>query len=75
MEHKCQLPSLDKETGEIIPCENTDIKTFNYQGNDFYYCSKHYDLVSENIDALYRVLQEEIQEKLDIDPILAEDLN
>lgn len=62
MEHKCQLPHLDKETGEVTPCENTDIETFTYQGNDFYFCSKHYKLFSENIDALYRAMQKEFQE-------------
>jgi hypothetical protein len=75
MEHKCQLPSLNKETGEVIPCENTDIKIFNYQGYDYYYCSKHYDLISQNIDGLYKVLQQEAEEKFGLEPTLAEDLN
>jgi YHS domain-containing protein len=63
-DHKCQLPSLNKETGEIIPCHNTDIKVFNYQGNDFYFCSEHYDLFSKNIDNLYQALKEEVEKIL-----------
>jgi len=61
MEHQCQLPSLNKETGETIPCPNTDIKKFTYQGNDFYYCSDHYNLFSQNIDGLYEVLNQEFE--------------
>jgi hypothetical protein len=74
MEHQCQLPSLNKETGEVIPCENTDIKKFTYQNNDFYFCSAHYDLFSQNIDGLYRVLQQEIEENR-LEPNFPEELN
>lgn len=61
-EHKCQLPHLDRETGEVTPCENTDIQIFTYQGNDFYFCSKHYKLFSDNIESLYQTLSKEIEE-------------
>ena len=54
---KCQLPVLNKETGEVNPCEASDIKTFTYQGNDFYFCPEHYKIFSENIDNLYKALQ------------------
>ena len=66
MEHKCQLPHLDKETGEVTQCEATDIEIFTYQGNDFYFCPEHYKLFSENIDALYETMQKEFEESQNV---------
>ena len=65
MDHKCQLPVLNKETGEITQCEASDIKTFTYQGNDFCFCSEHYKIFMDNIDNLYKALQKEVLEHID----------
>lgn len=66
MINECQMPSLNKETGEIISCKNTDVEVFNYQGKEFYFCSKHYDLFSQNIDNLYNVLKKEMKDLYNI---------
>jgi hypothetical protein len=62
--NKCQLPVLDKKTGQVLPCHNGDIKIFNYEGSNFYFCSEHYNLVSENIESLNQALEKEAEDYL-----------
>ena len=62
MSNQCQLPILDKKSGEVHPCVNSDVQVFNYQGNDFYFCPEHYKIFSENIDNLHSALQKEAEE-------------
>jgi hypothetical protein len=61
---QCQLPVLNKKTGEVSSCESTDIKLFNYNGNNFYFCDEHYKLFSENIKSLHQALEKEAEDYL-----------
>jgi hypothetical protein len=65
MENHCQLPILNKKTGEITTCEDSSLQIFTYEGNDFYFCPEHYKIFSENIDNLYKALQKEVEESMD----------
>jgi hypothetical protein len=61
MTKQCYLPIVNKETGEISYCQNQDLQPFMYEGLEFYFCPEHYKLFTENIDALSKKLQEEVE--------------
>jgi hypothetical protein len=61
-QHTCQLPLLNKETGEVSRCKNKDVEVFKHEGSDFYFCLEHGLLFQKNIDDLYKALEKEVED-------------